>query len=197
MARLCRYLSKLDTFTDFLDVAAHLKAEGYTSTDQLAIQGRSAGGLLVGAALNLGRGAELCACVVAGVPFVDVLVGMCDPSIPLVSAEWEEWGNPNSAAFYAYMAAYSPVDNVVPLPYPAMLVTAGLHDPRVPYWEPAKWVQRLREGRTNDAPLLLQVDLAAGHFSASDRYAHLQQTALEHAFVLDTLGRLSDADRAG
>lgn len=190
-----KYLTKMNTFTDFIDVARSLQARGLTSPSQLAIEGRSAGGLLMGAVMNLAP--ETFKCVVAGVPFVDVMVSMCDPSIPLTVGEWEEWGNPNAAQFYEYMRSYSPMENVGARDYPATLVTAGLFDPRVAYWEPSKWVARLRAAKTNDAPLLLKMDLDSGHFSASDRYKYLEQIAFESAFVLDQLGllgELRDAD---
>ena len=160
---------------------------GAPRQEVLACTGRSAGGLLMGAVLNA-RPDLFCACI-AGVPFVDVLTTMADPSIPLTTQEWEEWGNSNEAEFHAYMASYSPVDNVTAQPYPALLVTAGLHDPRVQYWEPAKWVARLRERNTGDKPILLKTELDAGHFSASDRYKLLRERAFEYSFLLWRLGR--------
>ena len=192
-----KYLTKRNTFTDFIDVADHLKAQKLTSADNLAITGRSAGGLLVGACLNIGRGSELCAAAVAGVPFVDVMASMCDPTIPLTVGEWEEWGNPNAAKYYEYMRSYSPMENIQQIDYPAILATAGLNDPRVAYWEPTKWVARLRDARTNAAPLLLKMDMDTGHFSASDRYRYIEQIAFEHAFMLDALGLLTPEDMAG
>ena len=163
-----KYTTKRNTFTDFVECAKHLQAIGYTSPSQLAITGRSAGGLLVGAVLNMAP--ELFKVAIAGVPFVDLMVTMCDATIPLTVTEWEEWGNPNNATYYEYMKSYSPMDNIKPADLPALLVTAGLFDPRVAYWEPAKWVARLREAQTNDAPIILKMDLDSGHFSASDRY---------------------------
>ena len=177
-----KYLTKRNTFIDFVDCASSLQARGLSAPHLMSMEGRSAGGLLMGAVLNMAP--QLFRACVAGVPFVDVMVSMCDPSIPLTVAEWEEWGNPNDAKFYEYMKSYSPMENVGAYAYPATLVTAGLHDPRVAYWEPAKWVARLRAARTNEEPLLLKMDLDSGHFSASDRYKYLQQLAFEYAFVL-------------
>jgi len=186
-----KYLAKRNTFSDFVSCAESLHAAGWSSPPLTSTEGRSAGGLLVGAVLN-GR-PDLFKAAVAGVPFVDVMTTMCDPSIPLTVVEWEEWGNPNEAKYFAYMKSYSPVDNVVKLAYPALLVTAGLNDPRVQYWEPLKWVAKLRAAKTNDAaPLLLKVDMEAGHFSASDRYKYLKEAAFDYAFLLDQLG-LKDA----
>ena len=184
-----KYLTKKNTFTDFIAVAEHLIAAGWTSPPQLGITGRSAGGLLMGAVLN--SRPDLFAAAVAGVPFVDVLTSMCDPSIPLTTGEWEEWGNPNEAEYFAYMASYSPVDNVASgRAYPPVLVTAGLHDPRVAYWEPAKWVQRLRQAAGGGGQaVLLRVELEAGHFSASDRFKVLKERAFEFAWLLSRLGR--------
>lgn len=181
-----KYLTKLNTFTDFADCAKHLIDAKYTSAEQLAIVGRSAGGLLIGATVNMFP--SLFKCAVADVPFVDVLNTMSDPSIPLTVTEWEEWGNPNESKFYDYIASYSPYDNVSAQKYPAMLVTAGLNDPRVAYWEAAKWVARLRALKTDSNPLLLKTDLTSGHFSASDRYKLLRETAFEYAFIVDQIG---------
>ena len=186
-----KYLTKRNTFTDFVDCAKHLHDARITTPERTAINGRSAGGLLMGAVLNMAP--ERFAVAVAGVPFVDVMVSMCDPSIPLTVGEWEEWGNPNEEKYYEYMKSYSPMENVGKLAYPAILVTAGLYDPRVAYWEPAKWVARLRAMSTSDAPTLLKMDLDSGHFSASDRYKYLEQLAFEYAFVLDQLGLREDA----
>jgi oligopeptidase B len=122
---------------------------------------------------------------------------MSDPSIPLTVGEWEEVGNPNEEQYFDYMLSYSPYDQVTAKPYPALLVTAGLHDPRVAYWEPAKWVAKLRALKTDNNPLLLKTDLSSGHFSASDRYKHLRETAFEYAFILDQLGQGENELRAG
>ena len=127
----------------------------------------------------------------AQVPFVDVVTTMLDESIPLTAGEWEEWGDPRQREYFDTMLAYSPYDNVTAQAYPDLLVTAGLHDPRVQYWEPAKWVARLRAAKTNDRPILLKMDLDSGHFSASDRYKYLEQTAFEYAFLLDNLGLIA------
>ena len=180
-----KYLKKMNTFTDFADCASHLCRLKYTSPNQLAILGRSAGGLLIGAVVNMFPG--LCKCAVADVPFVDVLNSMSDPSIPLTVTEWEEWGNPNEMKYYEYMASYSPYDNVREQKYPAMLVTAGLNDPRVAYWEASKWVAKLREFKTDSNPLLLKTDMTSGHFSASDRYKLLKEAAFEYAFIVDQI----------
>ena len=199
-----KYLRKKNTFRDFVDVASALVANGTTSPEKLAISGRSAGGLLVGASINLAP--HLFKCAVAAVPFVDVMVSMCDASIPLTTGEWEEWGNPNEAAYFPYMLSYSPMENVLGSAEenlardargaktengsrrPELLVTSGLHDPRVAYWEGAKYAARMREATTPEARVLLKTDLDAGHFSASDRYKYFKEKALEHAFVLDSLG---------
>jgi len=181
-----KYFTKMNTFTDFIDVADHLVSQKWTTPDQMAIHGRSAGGLLIGAVVNMRP--DLCKVALAGVPFVDVMCTMRDPSIPLTILEWEEWGNPNERDYYDYMNQYSPVDNVTAQHYPAIFVTAGLHDPRVAYWEPAKWVAKLRDLKTDDNLVLLKMDMVAGHFSASDRYKYLRETAIDYAFVLEQLG---------
>ncbi|MEJ7765792.1 MAG: prolyl oligopeptidase family serine peptidase, partial [Acidimicrobiales bacterium] len=181
-----KLLRKVNTFTDFIACAEHLFAAGYTRPERLAIRGGSAGGLLIGAVLNLRP--DLCAAAVAEVPFVDCLSTMLDPTLPLTITEWEEWGNPlaNPEA-YAYMRAYSPYDNVHKAPYPAVLATAGLHDPRVAYWEPAKWVQRLREASTSGRPVYLKTEMDAGHGGPSGRYDSWRDEALVYAFLLDAL----------
>lgn len=185
-----KMLHKRNTFTDFIACAEYLIAEGYTTPKQLAIMGRSAGGLLVGAIVTMRP--DLMRCAVADVPFVDVVNTMLDPSIPLTAIEFEEWGNPANAEQYAYMRSYSPYDNTTPRAYPAILATAGLHDPRVQYWEPAKWVAKLRDVKTNDAPVLLKTDMTAGHAGPSGRYDRLRETAFEYAFLLDCLGLASE-----
>jgi oligopeptidase B len=182
-----KYFTKLNTFYDFIDVAEHLVSTGWTQPSRLAISGRSAGGLLMGATLNMRP--DLFRCVVAGVPFVDVMVSMCDPSIPLTTGEWLEWGNPNVEKYFDYMMKYAPMENIQPMEVaPDVLITAGLYDPRVAYWEAAKYATRLRDAVQNGARVLLKTDLSAGHFSASDRYQHFKQTAFEHAFTLECLG---------
>ena len=182
-----KLLRKANTFTDFLACADHLFTAGYTSPERLAIRGASAGGLLIGAVLNLRP--ELCRAAVAEVPFVDCLSTILDPSLPLTITEWEEWGNPlEDPEVYAYMRSYSPYDNVHDAPYPAVLATAGLNDPRVSYWEPAKWVQRLREHSTSGRPVYLKTEMGAGHGGPSGRYDAWRDEALVYAFVLDALG---------
>lgn len=182
-----KFLNKANTFTDFVACGRHLIAEGYTRREKLAIIGRSAGGLLIGAVLNLAP--DLCATAVLGVPFVDVVTTMLDESIPLTVVEFEEWGNPKDKTFYDAMLAYSPYDNLKAGEYPHILVTAGLNDPRVQYWEPAKWVARLRTLKQDDKRLLFKLFMGAGHFSSSGRYDYLKDTAFEYAFILDTLTR--------
>jgi oligopeptidase B len=184
-----RLLNKRNTFTDFVAAAEHLVADKYTSSDRLAIRGGSAGGLLMGAVVNLRP--DLFKCVVADVPFVDVINTMSDSTIPLTTEEWLQWGDPRREPYYGYMKSYSPYDNVARKAYPAMLVTAGLNDPRVGYWEPAKWVARLRASRTDDHLLLLRTNMGAGHGGASGRYDALHEQAIRYAFILDQLGLAS------
>jgi oligopeptidase B len=181
-----KMLSKMNTFTDFIDVAEHLIMERYTSSERLGIQGGSAGGLLMGAVVNMRP--ELFRVVIADVPFVDVINTMLDASIPLTAGEWEQWGNPAVREHYEYMKRYSPYDNVERKAYPNMLVTTGLNDSRVAYWEPAKWVARLRTMKTDNHPLLLLTNLGAGHGGASGRYDSLRELAFRYAFMLDGLG---------
>lgn len=178
-----KFLNKKNTFTDFIACAEHLIADQWTSCDRLVISGGSAGGLLMGAVVNLRP--DLFKAVIANVPFVDVLTTILDTSLPLTILEWEEWGNPNDLEYYKYIKSYSPYDNVAPQDYPAMLITAGLNDPRVKYWEPAKWTAKLREQKTNDNLLLLKTNMSAGHGGASGRYEYLKEIAFEYAFVLD------------
>jgi len=181
-----KYLTKRNTFTDFIACAEHLIEKGITAPDRLAIEGRSAGGLLVGSVLNMRP--DLFCVAVACVPFVDVMNTMCDPSIPLTTGEWEEWGNPNEWKYFDYMLSYSPYDNVRRMPYPDILITAGLWDPRVAYWEPAKWASKLRVNNMSlTSEILLKMDLEVGHFSASDRYRYKREKAFEQAVVLDKL----------
>jgi oligopeptidase B len=180
-----RLLQKKNTFTDFIAAAEKLVAEKYTSPARLAIMGRSAGGLLMGAVVNLRP--DLFAAVIAGVPFVDSLNTALDASLPLTVGEYEEFGDPSKPKFYDYMKSYAPYENVKAQAYPAMLVTAGLNDPRVSYWEPAKWVAKLRALKTKDRPLLLKTNMGSGHFGASGRYEYLKETAIEYAFLLDVL----------
>jgi len=181
-----KLLNKPNTFADFIAAAEHLIAEGYTAAARLAINGASAGGLLMGAVTNLRP--DLFHAVVAEVPFLDVLNTMLDPSLPLTVTEYEEWGDPADRAAYACMRSYSPYDNIEARPYPHMLVTAGLNDPRVAYWEPAKWTARLRARKTDRNRLLLRTNMGAGHAGASGRYDALREVAFKYAFVLDVLG---------
>ena len=181
-----KFLKKKNTFTDFIACAEHLIAEKYTSADRLAIMGGSAGGLLMGAVANMRP--DLFEVVVAKVPFVDVVNTMLDETIPLTVTEFEEWGNPKDKVYYDYMMGYSPYDNVEAQGYPNMLVTAGLNDPRVQYWEPAKWTAKLRALKTDDHRLLLKTNMGAGHGGRSGRYEQMKETAFDYAFVLDVLG---------
>ena len=178
-----KMLRKKNTFTDFIAVAEHLVQRGYTRSERLAIRGGSAGGLLMGAVTTMRP--DLFRAVVADVPFVDVINTMLDASIPLTTQEWQQWGNPVNAPEYAYMKSYSPYDNVTPKNYPSMLVTAGLNDPRVGYWEPAKWVAKLRATKTDKNTLLLKTNMGAGHGGSSGRYDYLKEMAFRYAFVLD------------
>lgn len=178
---------RTNTFTDFVDVAKGLIAAGYTSAGKIATAGGSAGGELMGAVVN--SDPELWGAVVAHVPFVDVLNTMLDADLPLTPGEWPEWGNPiEDPAAYDLIASYSPYDNVRAQAYPPMMVTAGLNDPRVTYWEPAKWVARLRATRTNDNLLLLKTNMGAGHGGKSGRWESLRETAEEFAFILWQMG---------
>ena len=184
-------LSKMNTFTDFIACSEHLIDEGHATPDGLVATGGSAGGLLMGAIANMRP--DLYRIVIADVPFVDVLNTMLDASIPLTVGEYDEWGNPNEEEYYFYMKSYSPYDNVGALDYPDMLITASLNDPRVQYWEPAKWAARLRATKTGDGLLLLKTNMGAGHGGASGRYERFREWAFEYAFMLDRLGLGSDA----
>ena len=184
-----KFLTKTNTFDDFIACAVELIDQGYTSPRHLAIRGRSAGGLLIGAVLNARP--DLFACAVAQVPFVDALTTMLDESIPLTVNEYEEWGDPNDPEFYDYMKSYSPYDNVRRVAYPAVLVTAGLNDPRVPFWEPAKWVAKLRSATLSSRPILLKTDLESGHSGPSGRYESWRDEAFVSALVVDQLAAAS------
>jgi oligopeptidase B len=178
---------RCNTFTDFVDVAKGLSARGYTQAGRISISGGSAGGELVGAVLNSDPG--LWGAAVAHVPFVDVLATMLDPTLPLTPGEWPEWGNPiEDKAAFELIQSYSPYDQVKPQAYPPLLVTAGLNDPRVTYWEPAKWVARLRELKSDGNELLLKTNMGAGHGGKSGRFESLKETAEEFAFILWQLG---------
>ncbi len=181
-----KLLNKKNTFTDFISCAEHLIAEKYTSENKLVIQGVSAGGLLIGSVNNMRP--DLFKAVIANVPFVDLINTMMDPSIPLTVIEYEEWGNPNNPQYYDYMRSYSPYDNVKPKNYPNLLVTAGLNDPRVAYWEPAKFTAKLRALKTDKNLLLLKTNMGAGHGGASGRYDELKDVAFEYAFIFKVLG---------
>ncbi|XP_077231275.1 prolyl oligopeptidase family protein [Tasmannia lanceolata] len=181
-----KLLKKRNTFTDFIACAEYLIENKYCSKEKLCINGRSAGGLLIGAVLNMRP--DLFKAVVAGVPFVDVVTTMLDPTIPLTTSEWEEWGDPRKEEFYFYMKSYSPVDNVKSQNYPSILITAGLNDPRVLYSEPAKFVSKLREMKTDTNVLLFKCEMGAGHFSKSGRFEKLQEDAFTYAFMLKALG---------
>jgi len=177
---------KKNTFTDFIDVADHLVSEGYADPKRIFARGGSAGGLLIGAVINLRP--DLFTGVVADVPFVDVVTTMLDDSIPLTTSEYDEWGNPNVRPEYDYMLSYSPYDNVAETDYPHVLVTTGLHDSQVQYWEPAKWVAKLRHRKTDDNLLLLKTNMVAGHGGASGRFTRLKEIAFRHAFLLRLAG---------
>lgn len=181
-----KLLRKKNTFTDFNDCAEYLIEAGYTSPDKLFAIGRSAGGLLMGAIVN--SQPELYKGVIAVVPWVDVVTTMLDESIPLTTGEFDEWGDPNEKEYYDYMLSYSPYDNVTVQEYPNMLVTTGLWDSQVQYWEPAKWVAKLRDMKTDDNRLLLHINMEAGHGGASGRFERYKITALEYAFMLDLVG---------
>ncbi|MNM89227.1 Protease 2 [compost metagenome] len=177
---------KHNSFSDFIACAEHLIAQGVTASDRLAISGGSAGGLLMGAVLNLRP--ELFRCAIAEVPFVDVLNTMLDPELPLTVTEYDEWGNPQEPQVYERIKAYAPYENVSAQAYPAMLVVAGYNDSRVQYWEAAKWVARLRTRKTDSNLLLLKTEMGAGHGGMSGRYQGLRDVALEYAFVFNELG---------
>jgi len=177
---------KKNTFTDFIACAEHLIQEKYTSPDKLIASGGSAGGLLIGAVVN--ERPDLFKGVIMDVPFVDVVTTMLDSSIPLTEQEYDEWGNPQQKEYYDYMKSYSPYDNVRPQDYPAILVTTGLNDANVQYWEPAKWVAKLRQTKTDKNLLLLKTNLGSGHGGPSGRYEQYRETAFDYAFVLDLVG---------
>ena len=181
-----KLLKKKNTFTDFIDVSKHLIKENYTSAEHLYASGGSAGGLLMGAIVNMAP--ELYNGIIAAVPFVDVVSTMLDDSIPLTTGEYDEWGNPNEKKYYDYMKSYSPYDNAFAKAYPNILVTTGYHDSQVQYWEPAKWVAKLREHNTADTKILFHCNMDAGHGGASGRFEALKEVAEEYAFLLDLEG---------
>jgi len=182
-----RRREKMNSFNDFIDVSRYLVDEGYTSTDRLYARGGSAGGLLVAAVVNMAP--ELYHGVAAAVPFVDIVTSMLDESLPLTTGEWDEWGDPRVPEYYEYMKTYSPYDNVRRQAYPHLLVTTGLHDSQVQFWEPAKWVAKLADYKTDDHLLLLKTDMQAGHSGKTGRYRSLDDTALVYAFFLWLAGR--------
>ena len=181
-----RGLNKINSFTDFIDCSRHLIAEGYTSPEYLFATGASAGGLLMGAIANMApdlyRGIDI------RVAFVDVVTTMLDPDIPLVTSEYDEWGNPNEKVFYDYLLSYSPYDQIEKKDYPNIIATSALHDSQVQYWEPTKWVAKLRANKTDDNRLILYTEMSAGHSGKSGRYEPLRETAMIYAFFLDLVG---------
>jgi oligopeptidase B len=186
---------KRNTFTDFIDVAEGLVRAGWTRPDRLVAAGASAGGLLMGVVAN--ERPDLFRAIIADVPFVDVINTMLDPSIPLTAPEWEQWGDPRDPEQYAYLLSYSPYDNVRAQAYPWMLVTTSIHDSQVMYWEPAKWVARLRAMKTDQNPLLFLTAMAGGHTGASDRYERLREFAFRCAFLLEAVGLGSTGANSG
>jgi oligopeptidase B len=177
-------LNKRNTFDDFIACAEHLVAEGWAHPARVAIEGGSAGGLLVGACTAMRP--DLFAAVVAEVPFVDIVSTMSDPSLPLTVTEWEEWGDPRAEPYASYMRSYSPYDNTVPAEYPSMYVTAGLNDPRVSIHEPAKWVARLRQVNSGSRPIVMKTEMGAGHGGPSGRYDAWRDLAQTLTFLLHT-----------
>jgi len=182
-----KLLKKKNTFNDFIDCAEHLIANSYTSPSSLFGMGGSAGGLLMGAVINMRP--DLWKGIISAVPFVDVVTTMLDESIPLTTGEFDEWGNPKNEEYYHYIKSYSPYDNIEAKDYPAMMVTTGLHDSQVQYWEPAKWVAKLREMKTDNNPLVMHCNMSTGHGGASGRFERFKETAMEYAFFLDLAGK--------
>lgn len=178
---------KCNSFTDFIDAANYLIEHGYTTTEQIAARGGSAGGLLVGAVANMAG--DRFKVIVAEVPFVDVVTTMLDDTLPLTTLEWDEWGNPQNEEDYFYMKSYSPYDNVEAKDYPHLYITTGLNDPRVGYFEPAKWVARLRTLKTDNNTIVMKTNMGAGHFGASGRFNQLRESAEYYAFVLDKIAQ--------
>ncbi|MBI5806098.1 S9 family peptidase [candidate division TA06 bacterium] len=181
-----KLLNKKNSFTDFIACAEHLVKQGFTSSNKLVISGGSAGGLLMGAVVN--SRPDLFRAAVLDVPFLDVINTMLDPTIPLTTAEYQEWGDPRDPQYYRYMLSYSPYDNIRAQDYPAMLVSTGWNDANVAYWEPAKWVAKLRTAKTDSNRLVLKTDMKSGHHGPSGRYGYLKDLAFEYAFILDVLG---------
>ncbi len=181
-----KMMKKKNTFNDYIDVAQYLVDNRYTSPDRLIANGGSAGGLLMGVITNMRP--DLFRAVVADVPFVDVINTMRDASIPLTAQEWEQWGNPNKAEHYAYMKSYSPYENIERKTYPWILATTSLNDSQVGFWEPAKWVAKLRAMKTDANPLYIKINMAGGHGGSSGRYDVLRERAFRYAFMLDAVG---------
>jgi len=181
-----KMFKKKNTFTDFIDCTEHMIAEGYSKPENTFAYGGSAGGLLMGAVVNMRP--DLYKGVIAAVPFVDVITTMLDESIPLTTGEFDEWGNPKNLESYMYMLEYSPYDQVKAQAYPNMLVTTGFHDSQVQYWEPAKWVAKLREMKTDNNTLLLRTNMETGHGGTTGRFKVYRETAQEYAFLLDLAG---------
>ena len=181
-----KLLKKKNTFYDFIDATKFLINEGYTSPEHIYAEGGSAGGLLMGAISNMAP--SLYNGIMAEVPFVDVVTTMLDSDIPLTTSEYDEWGNPDKKKYYNYMLSYSPYDNVKYQKYPNMLITAGLHDSQVQYWEPAKWAAKLRAMKTDDNIIILKTDMEVGHGGKTGRFEGLKLVAFEYAFMLDLEG---------
>tara|TARA_B100000780_G_scaffold269080_1_gene227583 strand:- start:121 stop:1140 length:1020 start_codon:yes stop_codon:yes gene_type:complete len=181
-----KLLKKKNTFYDFIDCGKHLTENSFCSSDNLYAAGGSAGGLLMGAVINMAP--NLFNGVIAHVPFVDVVTTMLDETIPLTTGEYDEWGNPNDLEYYNYMLSYSPYDNIQEMNYPNLLITTGLHDSQVQYWEPAKWVAKLRDKKTDDNLLILKTNMKAGHGGSSGRFEYLKEIALDYAFLFKLEG---------
>ena len=177
-----KLLKKKNTFTDFIDCAEFLISEKYTAPEKLFAMGGSAGGLLMGAVVNMRP--DLFKGIIAAVPWVDVITTMLDESIPLTTVEFDEWGNPKDRTFYDYMLSYSPYDNVTAKAYPAMFVTTGLHDSQVQYFEPVKWVAKLRDLKTDNNLIVMDIDMESGHGGTSGRFKRHKRTAKQYAFLL-------------
>ena len=182
-----KLLNKKNTFTDFIDCGKHLVSEKFVAEDQLFAMGGSAGGLLMGAIMNMAP--KLWKGVISAVPFVDVVTTMLDSSIPLTTGEYDEWGNPNEKEYYDYIKSYSPYDNIEAKDYPATFITTGYYDSQVQYWEPAKWIAKLRELKTDNNPMIMHCNMDAGHGGQSGRFRRYKETALEYAFMLDLAGK--------
>jgi oligopeptidase B len=180
-----KFLKKKNTFSDFIDCADFLIRQNYTSEGNIAICGGSAGGLLMGAVTNMRP--DLWGAVVALVPFVDIMNTMADETLPLTVIEYGEWGNPNDAKYFNYMFSYSPYENISPQFYPPILATGGLYDPRVGYWEPTKWILKLRENQRGINPIFLKMQMTAGHQGPSGRYEAYREVAFYYSFVIDRL----------